>query len=251
MIKFFRQKRQRLLSENKFSKYLIYAFGEIVLVVIGILIALSINTWNEKRIIRIKSHSYLSEIINDLKTDTLALRKGILRHERIVEFKDLELRKSDFTNTSIFNLENLIEPSIFKISPLANQAYQKIINSGLDKLRINEELSLKINKYYTETMVWHRDLIKWDNELSIKEGEYWYSEQEIYEIRGRSGIPVFQNSEENRTNLIQLIESPKARNLLKRELERRRWFIRQLGYMNRQASELIKEIQKEIGTIEN
>ena len=43
MIKFFRKIRQRLLSENKFSKYLLYALGEIVLVVIGILIALRIN----------------------------------------------------------------------------------------------------------------------------------------------------------------------------------------------------------------
>ncbi|MFX0556562.1 DUF6090 family protein [Maribacter sp. CXY002] len=49
MIKFFRRIRQKLLSENKFSKYLAYAIGEIVLVVIGILIALQINNWNEER----------------------------------------------------------------------------------------------------------------------------------------------------------------------------------------------------------
>ena len=49
MIKFFRKIRQKLLSENKFSKYLIYAIGEVVLVVIGILLALSVNTWNENR----------------------------------------------------------------------------------------------------------------------------------------------------------------------------------------------------------
>lgn len=49
MIKFFRHIRKRLLSENKFSKYLLYAVGEIVLVVIGILIALGINDWNENR----------------------------------------------------------------------------------------------------------------------------------------------------------------------------------------------------------
>lgn len=48
MIKFFRKIRQRLLTENKFSKYLIYAIGEIVLVVIGILIALALNNWSEK-----------------------------------------------------------------------------------------------------------------------------------------------------------------------------------------------------------
>ncbi|MFT7066002.1 MAG: hypothetical protein ACJAUO_001580, partial [Sediminicola sp.] len=49
MIKFFRKIRQKMLTENKFSKYLLYAIGEIILVVIGILIALSINNWNENR----------------------------------------------------------------------------------------------------------------------------------------------------------------------------------------------------------
>ncbi|MEP0131908.1 MAG: DUF6090 family protein [Eudoraea sp.] len=50
MLRFFRQIRQRLLTENKFSKYLLYAVGEILLVVIGILIALQVNNWNEDRI---------------------------------------------------------------------------------------------------------------------------------------------------------------------------------------------------------
>lgn len=49
MFRFFRQIRQRLLTENRFTKYLLYAIGEIVLVVIGILIALQVNTWNDER----------------------------------------------------------------------------------------------------------------------------------------------------------------------------------------------------------
>ena len=49
MIKFFRKIRQKLLTENKFSKYFLYTIGEIVLVVIGILIALWISTWNNQR----------------------------------------------------------------------------------------------------------------------------------------------------------------------------------------------------------
>ena len=48
MIKLFRKIRQKTLTENKFGKYLTYAIGEIILVVIGILIALSINNWNEE-----------------------------------------------------------------------------------------------------------------------------------------------------------------------------------------------------------
>lgn len=50
MIKFFRKIRKKLLVENRFNKYLLYAIGEIVLVVIGILIALQINNWNSLRI---------------------------------------------------------------------------------------------------------------------------------------------------------------------------------------------------------
>lgn len=48
MIKFFRKIRQQLIAENKVSKYLLYSIGEIVLVVIRILIALSINNWKEQ-----------------------------------------------------------------------------------------------------------------------------------------------------------------------------------------------------------
>jgi len=62
MIKFFRRIRQQLLSENKFTKYLIYAAGEIVLVVIGILIALQINKNREAQLAREKEQVYLKEI---------------------------------------------------------------------------------------------------------------------------------------------------------------------------------------------
>ena len=49
MLRFLRRVRQRLLAENGFRKYLLYAIGEILLVVIGILIALQINNWNEEK----------------------------------------------------------------------------------------------------------------------------------------------------------------------------------------------------------
>lgn len=69
MIKFFRRIRQQLLSENKFSKYLLYAIGEIVLVIIGILIALQINNKNEQRKTENKIVSILKEVQNDLGLD--------------------------------------------------------------------------------------------------------------------------------------------------------------------------------------
>lgn len=69
MIKFFRQTRQRLLTENRFSKYLLYAIGEVVLVVIGILIALQVNTWNEFRKDRIKENQILIDLKKSLNAD--------------------------------------------------------------------------------------------------------------------------------------------------------------------------------------
>ncbi|MEO0340174.1 MAG: DUF6090 family protein [Bacteroidota bacterium] len=66
MIKFFRRIRQKLVSENKFSKYLIYAFGEIVLVVIGILIALQINNWSQAKSDKEKFMTLLEELAVDL-----------------------------------------------------------------------------------------------------------------------------------------------------------------------------------------
>ncbi|WP_062052677.1 DUF6090 family protein [Sediminicola sp. YIK13] len=81
MIKFFRRIRQQLLSENKFSKYLLYAVGEIVLVVIGILIAVQINSWHSK----IKEDKlkavYIKNLINDFTKDTIQLNARIKDNE--------------------------------------------------------------------------------------------------------------------------------------------------------------------------
>lgn len=69
MIQFFRKIRKQLLSENRFSKYLAYALGEIVLVVIGILIALSINNWNEDRKKKLEEIQLVRNIVEDLSID--------------------------------------------------------------------------------------------------------------------------------------------------------------------------------------
>lgn len=73
MIKFFRKIRKNLLTENKISKYLIYAIGEIVLVVIGILIALQINNWNEGKKLRKSEIKVLEALREGFKADSLDL----------------------------------------------------------------------------------------------------------------------------------------------------------------------------------
>ncbi len=77
MIKFFRKIRQNLLTKNKNSEYLKYAVGEIILVVIGILIALSINNWNEERNNFQKQELLTKNIIEDLKLDFIHINKSL------------------------------------------------------------------------------------------------------------------------------------------------------------------------------
>ena len=70
MLRFFSKMRLKLAAENKVSKYLRYAVGEIVLVVIGILIALQINSWNQDRLNRKTEKDYIIRLSNEIKTDT-------------------------------------------------------------------------------------------------------------------------------------------------------------------------------------
>ena len=73
MIKFFRHIRQNMIKENKFSKYFLYAIGEIILVVIGILIALQINNWNENSKQRHIEQGYLIALKEEFKHNLLEL----------------------------------------------------------------------------------------------------------------------------------------------------------------------------------
>ena len=92
MIKFYRKIRQRLLTENKFSKpaspagrYLIYAIGEILLVIIGILIAVSINGWNEDRKLKIEEQVLLKDLKQEVTSNLTALAKVIEENEKSLQ----------------------------------------------------------------------------------------------------------------------------------------------------------------------
>ncbi|MDP3313956.1 DUF6090 family protein [Lutibacter sp.] len=77
MIKFFRHIRKNLLNEGKTNKYFKYAIGEIALVVIGILIALSINNWNEDRKDHLRMRTNIKSIAEDIQADTVLLQSTI------------------------------------------------------------------------------------------------------------------------------------------------------------------------------
>ena len=88
MINFFRKIRQNLLSEGKTRKYMKYAIGEIVLVVIGILIALSLNNWNQKKTERKSEKQYIFSLIEDAKTDLSNFNNAIIVNEERIKILD-------------------------------------------------------------------------------------------------------------------------------------------------------------------
>ena len=144
MIKFFRKIRQNLLMENKTGKYFKYAIGEIVLVVIGILIALSINSWNESRkniakkeillkALKIEFTANLKQLDTVLYYDTLVLKAT----RRIMK---LDPKNSvEMTNDS---MPNWLQNSSFRwtFNPL-NGALRSGISSGEIHLIKNDTLS--------------------------------------------------------------------------------------------------------------
>lgn len=82
MIKFFRKIGQKFAYENNIRKYLRYAIGEIILVVLGILIALSINNWNELNKNKEKEYKYLSNINRDVIGDSLSLERSWFKNRQ-------------------------------------------------------------------------------------------------------------------------------------------------------------------------
>ena len=82
MVNFFRKMRKNTLSESSSAKYLKYAIGEIILVVIGILIALQVNNWNEGRKALIKRNEFTRSLLRELKQDTTDFKA---RHQAITE----------------------------------------------------------------------------------------------------------------------------------------------------------------------
>ncbi len=135
MIKFFRRIRQDLLSSNKTSQYFKYAIGEIVLVVIGILIALQINNWNEENKINKIRTLKLSQIESDLRADVVSLEEGILIKEKeiatLINYRDRLLPSS----ASIDTLDKIVYTEFLGririgFSGFNNITYNSMIQSG-------------------------------------------------------------------------------------------------------------------------
>ena len=147
MIKFFRRIRQQLLTENKFSKYLLYAIGEIVLVVIGILIALQINNWNEIQKSKALELNILKDLHNTLNADFDLVNWGIAGNKSAIESCGLVLAYLDqnkpYNDSLKFHFEN---SHLWWKTILTTSAYERAKEHGL--YFISDSLRNTLNSMY-------------------------------------------------------------------------------------------------------
>ena len=117
MINFFRRIRKNLLSENKVSKYLLYALGEILLVVVGILIALQVNNWNEDRNSRQFEIRMLTEVRNALSDDLdicqMLKERNEAKQQGIQEMLKMITSEESYPDSVILNVYNKMTLSFF------------------------------------------------------------------------------------------------------------------------------------------
>ena len=148
MIKFFRHIRQRLLSENKIIKYLLYAVGEIVLVVIGILIALNINNWNQEIKTKKQEIKILAELKNDLKTNLNEIIEtyNTTRSRQLSTVLILDYFENNKTIDDSLKqaFENINMDGLFNI---ANTTFKYIESEGINSLS-NDTLRIRVTEMY-------------------------------------------------------------------------------------------------------
>lgn len=149
MIKFIRKIRHKMLTENKFSKYLLYAIGEIVLVVIGILIALSINNWNQERVSTIKAYSYLNQIKKDLSLDLEYYERRIEGTSKMSLIYDNASKDNMVNDTLLAKVGSIITINYDPVE--FGPSYKSFVNSGDIELIGDKDLLSKLQHYYNAT----------------------------------------------------------------------------------------------------
>lgn len=172
MIHLFRKIRQRLITEKRLSHYLAYAIGEVLLVVIGIILALQFSNWNVKRTEIKKEIWYLDNIANDMfnqkgglldlkeyYTETLDIAKDLL-----LDFKENN-SYSDVDSLS-FKLNQLMGSGTY---PNIDNTYRELLSSGQVSLIENDSLVLNIIDFYLYTD-------ELENVFKVNQSQVFYGE---------------------------------------------------------------------------
>jgi len=174
MIKFFRRIRQQLLKENRVGKYFLYAIGEIVLVVIGILIALSINNWNENRKLKNKKQELIINLIDDFE-ENFNLLKSEIDYSEGLQIKMDAFFENGYSDNLKIPLDSLktLSDAFFRPTtffPLMT-SYDEAKESGNLTLLNNKELSQEFTSFQRNLSIYMG--LKEEGRNSFFNGSIW------------------------------------------------------------------------------
>lgn len=168
MIKFFRHIRQNMIDQNKTKKYLLYATGEIILVVIGILIALSINNWNENLKKNKKEAYFIDELQKEFINDSLTLQSLIFLSN--IKAEEGKIVKEFLLGQSI-SKDSIISMVFFNGRFLEFESftptYDEIIATGQQSIIKNDSLKTLIKAFKDQNSFYKRFL--YDECMTIKQ----------------------------------------------------------------------------------
>ena len=144
MINFFRKKRKKMADDNKVLKYTRYAIGEIVLVVIGILIALQINNWNSNRKQQQKERILLTELNKEFRANKIQLDSVLVAHNGSKKSNEYLMSRLPIKDVTKENLDSLSHHmwhngDTYTFNP-SNGVTSSIMNSSSINIISNNEL---------------------------------------------------------------------------------------------------------------
>ena len=251
MIKFFRHIRKSLLEQNKTGKYVKYAIGEIILVMIGILLALQVNNWNEERLNKVQINNYLKSLVIDLKSDIALYERNLNNHNTDIENKSFLLSTKAYKALEPDSIEVLIN-SYWSVSSIPNQTYAKIKSVGLPDVLGTPEIDIAVNDYYNKSVLFYYEFNAYHRRLTERDDMFWnYSstlEADIVRVKELElgHIPYDQPIEVRKRELIKLVESTLGRNHIKSALNRAKQGAIVISRFKEDAENLVQLIEKEV-----
>ncbi|MDT8416015.1 MAG: DUF6090 family protein [Flavobacteriaceae bacterium] len=185
MLKFFRTIRKKLIEQSKVRNYFLYAIGEILLVVIGILIALQINNWNEGRKNRAYELTMLEEVHKELLKDSESIESWILSLKSTQHsFRELAIMKNDpdpNLDSLDFHLEKVRGYGMtFTIN---KSPFEAIKSGGLDRIS-NQEIRNNLSTLFGLHV---ESIEEWINE--VLRVELFTRDEIFYELFDPVAIP--------------------------------------------------------------
>ena len=246
MLHFFRKIRHKLLTDNRFSKYLLYAIGEISLVVIGILIALQVDNWNEER----KTAEQEQQILQALHAE-IELNKATLGEclQGIQESLDttrilrtyLGPEHAGLTNKRI--LELLTASSYVPTCNVVTDVLEELRSSGNLQVIQDREIRQAISRWSGAHRNLQTEEAKWGQDFATQYIPYtnkWISWDDYdYYIYAEDSTTISSPFEYDANEILQQFEFANILNTMSWRMNREKFFLRQLDNQTRTLDSLI------------